>query len=95
MIDNARATLEFRDSARVAGRGSCNQFSGPVTVRDSTISFGPLAATRMACAPAVMDQESRYFKGLADAERYAVQGPALLIFAKGMAKPLRFTRDRP
>jgi len=95
VIDNARATLEFRDSARVAGRGWCNQFSGPVTVSGSTISFGPLAATRMACAQAVMDQETRYFKALAVAERYALEGPALLIYAKGMDKPLRFTREKP
>lgn len=95
VIDNARATLEFRDSARVAGRGSCNQFSGSVTVRDSTISFGPLASTRMACAQAVMNQETRYFKALADAERYAIEGPALLIYAKGMDRPLRFTRGTP
>ena len=95
VIDNARATLEFRDSARVAGRGSCNQFSGPVTVSDSTISFGPLASTRMACAEAVMNQETRYFKALADAERYAMDGPGLLIYAKGMERPLRFTRGTP
>jgi putative lipoprotein len=95
VTDNARATLEFRDSARVAGRGSCNQFSGPVTVGDSTISFGPLASTRMACAEAVMNQETRYFKALADAERYTIEGPALLIYARGMDRPLRFTREQP
>jgi heat shock protein HslJ len=49
----------------------------------------------MACAQAVMDQETRYFKALADAERYALEGPALLIYAKGMDKPLRFTREKP
>lgn len=94
VIDNARATLEFRDSSRVAGRGSCNQFSGPVTVSDSTISFGPLASTRMACAEGVMNQEDRYFKALGDAERYAIEGPSLLIYAKGMDRPLRFTRGK-
>jgi len=94
-IDNVRATLEFRDSARVAGRGSCNQFSGPVTVRGSTISFGPLAATRMACAVAVMNQETRYFKALGDAERYELEGSTLRIYAKGMAQPLRFSRETP
>jgi putative lipoprotein len=95
VIDNARATLEFRDSARVAGRGSCNQFSGSVTVSGSTIGFSPLAATRMACAEAVMNQETRYFKALADAERYAIEGASLLIYAKGMDRPLRFAREKP
>ena len=95
VIDNVRATLEFRDSARVAGRGSCNQFSGSVTVSGSAISFGPLAATRMACAEAVMNQETRYFKALGDAERYAIESASLLIYAKGVEKPLRFTREKP
>jgi putative lipoprotein len=95
VIDNARATLEFRDASRAAGRGSCNQFSGPVTVADSTISFGPLASTRMACAEAVMNQENRYFKALGNAERYAIEGPSLLIYAKGSDRPLRFTREKP
>ena len=95
VIDNARATLEFREPGRVAGRGSCNQFSGPVTVKGSAMSFGPLVSTRMACAEAVMNQETRYFKALADAERYALEGPSLLIYAKGMAHPLRLTRDKP
>lgn len=95
VIDNARATLEFRDSARVAGRGSCNHFSGSVTVSGSTIAFSPLASTRMACAEAVMNQETRYFKALADAERYAIEGTSLLIYATGMERPLRFTRQKP
>ena len=95
VIDNARATLEFREPGRASGRGSCNQFSGPVTVTGSAISFGPLVATRMACAEAVMNQETRYFKALQDAERYALEGPYLLIYVKGTAQPLRFTRETP
>jgi putative lipoprotein len=92
VIDNAQATLEFPEPGRAAGRGSCNQFSGSVTVTGSALAFGPLASTQMACAPAVMDQESRYLKALQAAERYALEGAYLLIYAKGVEKPLRFTR---
>lgn len=92
VIDDAVATLEFNQPGRVSGRGSCNQFSGPVTVTGSTISFGPLVSTRMACAEAVMSQETRYLKAVQDAERFALEGPYLLIYAKGTEKPLRFTR---
>jgi len=93
VIDDARATLEFREPGRVAGRGSCNQFSGPVTVNGPAISFGPLVSTKMACPEAVMDQETRYFQALQDAERWSLQGPNLLIYVKGAAKPLRFSRS--
>jgi putative lipoprotein len=63
-IDDAQATLEFPEEGKTAGRGSCNHFFGSVTVTDSTIAFGPLGATRMACAEVVMGQETRYLKAL-------------------------------
>jgi hypothetical protein len=37
-------------------------------------------------------QEALYLKALAGAERYAFDGPALQIFSKGLASPLRFVR---
>ena len=46
----------------------------------------------MACAEAVTSQETRYLKALQDAERYALDGPYLLIYAKGVSQPLRFTQ---
>lgn len=93
VIDDTQATLEFPEEGKTAGRGSCNHFFGSVTVADSTIGFGPLGATRMACAEAVMAQESRYLKALQDAERYTVEGNVLLVYVRGMDKPLRFTRQ--
>jgi heat shock protein HslJ len=49
----------------------------------------------MACPEAVMNQETSYFKALQAAERYSVEGTTLLIYAKGLDKPLRFTREAP
>ena len=46
----------------------------------------------MACLDAVMSQESAYFRALQDAERYAIDGPSLLIYSRGTDKPLRFSR---
>jgi len=63
-----------------------------VTVTGSTISIGPLVSTMMACAEAVTSQETRYLKALQDAERYTLDGPYLLIYAKGVNQPLRFTQ---
>ncbi len=42
-----------------------------------------------------MTQESRYLEALQNADRYVIQGSTLLIYAKGMNQPVRFTRSQP
>ena len=95
VIDGARATLEFPERGKTAGRASCNRFFGTVAVTGPAIAFGALGATRMACAEAVMNQESRYLKALQDAERYTIDGTVLMVYSKGMDRPLRFTQNEP
>ena len=46
----------------------------------------------MACAEAVMNQETKYLDALQAAERFKWKEPYLLIYCKGSEKPLRFTR---
>ena len=91
VLDGAQATLEFASEGRASGNGSCNRFNGVVTVEGNTIQFGGLAATRMACAEALMRQEDGYFAALGDAERFEVDGEALRIYAAGRAEPLQFS----
>jgi len=93
VIGGARATLEFPAADRAAGSGSCNRFSGGVTIGDSTIAFSRMISTRIACAPAVMAQETKYLQALQAAERYAQNGDSLAIYAKGLERPLRFSRE--
>ena len=92
VLDNVQATLEFSKPGRVSGRGSCNHISGPVTIEGSNIHFGPLISTRMACSPAVNEQEANYLKALENAETFKTKRTDLLIYCKGLPQPLRFTR---
>lgn len=94
VIDEARATLEFPEPGKVAGSGSCNRFFGTVSIDGNAIAIGPLATTRMACAEAVAMQEVNYVRALQNAERYVLQGTALLIYVRGMQSPLRFITGR-
>jgi len=71
---------------------SCNRFFGPVRIERESISFGPLASTRMACAEPIGNQESKYLEALRGAEGFALDGATLSIYSKGMQKPLRFAR---
>jgi heat shock protein HslJ len=92
VLDRVQATLAFPEAGRAAGSGSCNRFTGSVEIGNGEIRFGQFATTRRACVPAVMDQKGKYLKGLGEAERVAMEGPHLLIYSKGLEKPLRFTR---
>lgn len=95
VVAGAEATLEFPEAGRVAGRGSCNRFFGPVTIAGTAIQFGALGATQMACPQAVGAQESRYFAALGEAERFEIDGTTLRIYSRGAAAPLRFVRTAP
>ena len=89
------ATLAFPEAGRVAGNSSCNRFFGSYTLMQDRIALGQLAGTRMACAPAVDEQETRYLDALQKAQRLEVRGTSMLMHVQGLEKPLRFTRTKP
>ena len=69
VIDRAQTTIEIATDGSVAGSGCVNRYSGKATIDRDQISFGPLAVTRRAGPPAMMDQESRF---LPRSRRYVV-----------------------
>jgi heat shock protein HslJ len=96
VVDRVQATLAFPEPNRVAGNGSCNRFFGGVKISGESIKFDPLASTQMAClTEAVSNQEANYLKALEGAKKIVMVGPYLLIYSKGMDKPLRFTQMDP
>lgn len=72
VIDDARATLRFGNDGRVDGDTSCNRYFGEYTVKESEIQFRNSGVTKRACAPAVMDQESRFLAVFNAVDRYRV-----------------------
>jgi heat shock protein HslJ len=91
VIDYAASTVTFDADGRVHGSGGCNRYFGTSTIAAAQLSFGPLGATKMACVPALMDQESRFFQALASAERWSFdEHGLLLIHSAGDDQPSRF-----
>lgn len=90
--EEREATLEFPEPGKIAGHGSCNRFAGPVEITGDKLQIGRIAATRMACDEAITVQEAKYLQALQDSERFAIEGAELLVYCKGMDKPLRFAR---
>jgi heat shock protein HslJ len=89
----APITLQLGADGRASGRGGCNGYGGAYTLAGDALSFGPLAATRMACAPALTDQEQRYFDTLEKVARYAVADDGALLLTTGEGKEIRLRRE--
>jgi heat shock protein HslJ len=93
VIDNAQSTVEFVAADRIAGRGGCNQFSGNVRLEGTKIQVSPLISTKMACVPALMDQESRFLQALQAARSLQLEETKLLVLDEAGATRLRLDRQ--
>ncbi|CAH2770001.1 MAG: Heat shock protein [uncultured Caballeronia sp.] len=73
----APITLNFSTQGgqrKANGFSGCNRFTGTYDLIDGKLSFGPLASTRMACAPGPGSAlEQPFLRGLAAIEKTGVQ----------------------
>jgi copper homeostasis protein (lipoprotein) len=83
------------ESHRVTGSTGCNRLMGSYQLNGEKISFGPFAATRMAC-PKGMDTERLFFDALERVRTWNVLGQHLELYdvngemlARFEARPLR------
>jgi putative lipoprotein len=77
---------------RMAGSAGCNRFTGAGAFAEGVVRIGPLAATRMACSPALMEQERRLFDALAQAVRYEARAGVLALSDSAGAELMRLRR---
>lgn len=77
VVDRARSEITFTAEGRAQGSGGCNRFSGSYTRDGTTLRLGAIAATRMACPPALMDQESRFLAALSEVRGWRVENGLL------------------
>jgi heat shock protein HslJ len=95
VIDNARLELTFdpgdQGTSGVSGSSGCNRFSGRWRQNGATIALGPLAGTRMACAPALMELETKFLAtlGAVTMVSYDATGAAFLKAPDGRVIKLR------
>jgi len=82
-------TIEFTADGLVSGFAGCNTFSGSYTTDGSTLSWGPLATTKMACQRPGSAVESDYLAALSGVNTWAVESDGRLLLDG--AVPLRYT----
>jgi heat shock protein HslJ len=83
IIDAARVTLGFATDGRVAGSGGCNRWFAGYALTGEGLGIGQAGATMMACAPALMDQEQRFFAALGQVTRFDIDDTGALRLIAG------------
>ncbi len=75
--------ITFSVEGRITGIGFCNRLTGSYTngERERTISFTPMASTKMACIES--NVESEFFQSFEGVTSYAIDGKKLYLFANG------------
>lgn len=76
LLDGSRISLAIAADQRISGR-ACNNYFAEGQFGADTVEFGPVAGTRMACAPDLMNQEAAFFGALGAARSYKRVGTDL------------------
>ena len=73
-----RAFVQFGGDGRLSGNSGCKRFTGSYLIDGETLRISSrVAMTRMACPPAVMEEEARLVQALEAARGFSRNGIAL------------------
>jgi heat shock protein HslJ/membrane-bound inhibitor of C-type lysozyme len=93
IIDRSRVTLNFGTDGRLWGRASCNSYLGGFALTGESLSLSPSATTMMACAPSLMNQETKFLDLLARVQRFEVDRTGVLVLHANDASTLLARRE--
>ena len=78
-IAGTEITASFGEDGTVEGSDGCNRYNAGYEVADGTLTFGPLATTKMACEPDVQQQATRFAAALEATAAYEIEGTSLTL----------------
>lgn len=83
------------DAGQASGNAGCNRYNGGYQLQrpDQRIRFSAITSTRMACAPALMDQERRYVAILEAVSGYSFYGDGSLSLIAADGRAIRYRRN--
>ncbi len=82
---DAGITITFGSDGSLSGFGGCNQYNATFQSDGTSLSVGPIAATRKACDPTVDALETQYLGLLQDAASWSLDGSAVDVLTSGGA----------
>ena len=76
-----RQFIRFENDGKVAGNGGCNRLFGSYEISGTnSILIGPLASTRMACPPTIMEKETAFISALENVRKFKRETGKLILF---------------
>lgn len=93
VVDNLHSTIIFTADGSVHGSGGCNRFQDNYTLEGGHSIWGPWPA-KMACPPAIMEQEDRFHEALEKTCSYRIEG-GLLVLIDALGDFLRYSTALP
>jgi len=78
VLPDTSITLNFADGS-VNGSAGCNSYFGEFTQSGSSLTFGAIGATKMACPEPIMQQENNYLAALGIVSTFALEGDQLTL----------------
>ena len=69
-VSGTSLTLFFGNDDKAGGNAGCNTYSGTYKVSGSSLTFGAMMSTMMACDPAINAQEQAYLNALGETKSY-------------------------
>ncbi|MCY2986007.1 MAG: META domain-containing protein [Planctomycetota bacterium] len=93
VLDRAQSTLQVSEDGTVTGNTAVNRYGGKAVIAGQKITFGPLAMTRRAGPPAMMDQESKFKAALEKVASFRIDDTGLMYLLDAEGKNLlRFSK---
>jgi heat shock protein HslJ len=93
VIEGSLITLELDAGGQAGGSAGCNSYGTQYEIQYSTIFFGEITRTLMACEQeGIGQQEDRYIHALETAGRFQVSGERLTIWFDEGRGTLSFTK---
>jgi heat shock protein HslJ len=75
-----KLTIQFEENSKtVSGFSGCNRFTGTYTLEEDSITFGPLASTRMACQEEKNNMEQEMITTLSGVNTFSIKGQELIL----------------
>ena len=93
IVDRSEVTLMFGSDGKVGGKSGCNGYSANYQLTGETLKvYPPMVGTRMACAPALMNQEQAFQKLIETAISSALTPQGSLVVKSADGAATRFVK---
>lgn len=93
IIDRSDITLMIGSDGKIGGKSGCNGYSASYQITDDKLKItSPLIGTRMACAPALMNQEQNFQKLIETTVSFTISSEGALILQSADGATIKFVR---